>query len=59
MGVKFTLVSRVRCPRLPCATPHPILSPEACLREAASAKAGERGRVRGRLGVWILWVQNL
>jgi hypothetical protein len=26
----------------------PTLSPGACLREAASAKAGERGRVRGK-----------
>jgi len=36
-------------------TPSPLvvfkitfLSPGACLREAASAKAGERGRVRGK-----------
>jgi hypothetical protein len=37
------------------------LSPPACLREAASAKAGERGRVRGNFKYfWIrfivLWI---
>jgi len=29
---------------------HPTLSPAACLRVAASAKAGERERVKGRKG---------
>jgi hypothetical protein len=38
--------------------PHPALSPPACLREAASAKAGERGRVRGNFIYARLAISN-